>query len=251
VLICHSDEIMYQAKLHPEQYSNTFSDAQVKKLHDAMMYVCNTAVDTLAESDKFPEDWLMKHRWGKGKKDGGKLPNGAKITFLKVGGRTSAVVPSVQKKTGAVAGDVSGDVDGGGDDDEEPKPRNAVKRKSKAKKEKEKEDSEESEEKLPVSTKRGRGRTAANPSVKYDEDDSDEKVPVRTKRGSDKVEEDVKQEDTYGMEDEAKAPRVKKQKMSASAPTQKKTPAKKTKATEAANNDETGGRRRSGRASKA
>ena len=40
---------MYQARLHPEQYSNTFSDAQIKKLHDAIMYVCNTAVDTLAE----------------------------------------------------------------------------------------------------------------------------------------------------------------------------------------------------------
>lgn len=48
----------------------------------------------------------MKHRWSKGKKEGGKLPNGEKIIFLKVGGRTSAVVPSVQKKTGAVAADV-------------------------------------------------------------------------------------------------------------------------------------------------
>lgn len=101
---------MYQARLHPEQYSNTFSDTQVKKLHDAMMYVCNTAVDTLAESDKFPEDWLMKYRWSKGKKDANILPNGAKITFLKVGGRTSAIVPSVQKKTGAVAGDISENV---------------------------------------------------------------------------------------------------------------------------------------------
>jgi formamidopyrimidine-DNA glycosylase len=42
----------------------------------------------------------MKHR------KAGKLPTGEKITLLKVGGRTSAVVPSLQKKTGAVAGDV-------------------------------------------------------------------------------------------------------------------------------------------------
>jgi formamidopyrimidine-DNA glycosylase len=47
----------------------------------------------------------MKHRWSKGKKEA-KLPNGQKIIFLQVGGRTSAVVPSVQKKTGAVAADV-------------------------------------------------------------------------------------------------------------------------------------------------
>src|SRR5687767_4416380 len=120
----HRDEVLYQARLHPEQYSNTFSDAQIKKLHDALMYVCKTAVDLLGESEKLPEDCksidinidflltqigLMHHRWGKGKNNGGKMPNGDKITFLKVGGRTSAVVPSLQKKTGVVAGDVSED----------------------------------------------------------------------------------------------------------------------------------------------
>jgi formamidopyrimidine-DNA glycosylase len=98
---------MYHAKLHPEQYSDTFNAAQLKQLHTSILYVCQTAVDTLAESEKFPEDWLFKHRWGKGKKDKVmQMPNGAKITFLTVGGRTSCVVPSVQKKTGAVASDL-------------------------------------------------------------------------------------------------------------------------------------------------
>jgi hypothetical protein len=36
----------------------------------------------------------------------GQLPTGEKITLLKVGGRTSAVVPSLQKKTGAAAGEI-------------------------------------------------------------------------------------------------------------------------------------------------
>ncbi|KAF2189796.1 TPR-like protein [Zopfia rhizophila CBS 207.26] len=117
------DEILYQARLHPEQYSNTFNDAQVKQLHDAMMYVCGIACETLADSEKFPENWLMRHRWGKGKGNGGRLPNGDKITFLKVGGRTSAVVPNVQKKTGAVAGDVSEDANGAEDSDEDVKPK--------------------------------------------------------------------------------------------------------------------------------
>lgn len=128
-----ADETMYQAKLHPEQYSNTFSDEQIKRLHDAIMYVCGTAVDTLAESDKFPEDWLMKYRWDKGKKNGGKLPNGAEITFLTVGGRTSAVVPSVQKKTAAVAGGVSeGAEEESADSEAGVKPK-SVKRKTRAK----------------------------------------------------------------------------------------------------------------------
>lgn len=34
------------------------------------------------------------------------MPNGDKIMHLKVGGRTSAIVPAVQKKTAAVAGDL-------------------------------------------------------------------------------------------------------------------------------------------------
>ncbi|TGO54859.1 hypothetical protein BCON_0101g00310 [Botryotinia convoluta] len=101
------DEILYNARLHPEQYSNTFSSEEIKRLHNSMMSICQTAVDLLADSSKFPDDWMFKHRWGKGKKDGPTaLPNGEKITFLTVGGRTSCVVPSVQKKTGAVAGDM-------------------------------------------------------------------------------------------------------------------------------------------------
>lgn len=70
------------------------------------MSVCTIACETLADSEQFPETWLMKYRWDKGKKDSNMLPNGEKIVHLKVGGRTSAIVPSVQKKTAAVAGDV-------------------------------------------------------------------------------------------------------------------------------------------------
>lgn len=71
-------------------------------------------MELLSDSSKFPEEWLFKHRWGKGKKDQKKeLPNGEKIVYITVGGRTSAVVPSLQKKTGPVAGDVkSEDVEG-------------------------------------------------------------------------------------------------------------------------------------------
>ena len=101
------DEIMYDAKIHPEQYSNTLTPTQIKQLHKSIHYICSFAVNNLADSSKFPEEWLFKHRWGKGKKDSSTtLPNGSKFVYLTVGGRTSCVVPSVQKKTGPVAGDV-------------------------------------------------------------------------------------------------------------------------------------------------
>lgn len=65
-------------------------------------------MDLLADSSKFPDEWLFNHRWGKGKKDAPTtLPNGEKITFLTVGGRTSCVAPSLQKKSGPVAGDIN------------------------------------------------------------------------------------------------------------------------------------------------
>jgi formamidopyrimidine-DNA glycosylase len=82
----------------------------MSQLHKSIHYICSTAVDLLGDSDKFPEAWLFKHRWGKGKKDApGTLPSGEKIVFLTVGGRTSAVIPSVQKKTGGVARDGGGE----------------------------------------------------------------------------------------------------------------------------------------------
>ena len=102
-----ADEVLYQARIHPEQYSNSLSEKQLGDLHEALHSVCTTAVDTLADSKQFPDTWLMKYRWNKGKaKDANVLPNGDKIVHLTVGGRTSAIVPARQKKTAAVAGDV-------------------------------------------------------------------------------------------------------------------------------------------------
>jgi len=140
---------MYDARIHPEQYSNTLSTSQIAQLHKSLHYVCSLAVETKANSSQFPEEWLFKHRWGKGKKDStNRLPNGAKIVFVTVGGRTSAVVPSVQKKTGKVAGDVEeedkrdsetdGDLDDGSQGGEEKKP-------AKGKKSTERAETEESE----------------------------------------------------------------------------------------------------------
>lgn len=147
-----ADEVLYQARIHPEQYSNTFNEAQIKDLHGALTGVCTIAVETLADSKQFPDTWLMKYRWDKGKKDANVLPNGEKIVHLKVGGRTSAIVPKVQKKTAAVAGDVD-------EDGTESKPTKGRKRKSKGADE---DDVDAEIDEKPPAAKRGRGgRTKA------------------------------------------------------------------------------------------
>jgi len=118
-LIIVRDEILYHSKIHPEQYCHTLTDAQVKQLHYSLHYVCSTSVDLLGDSENFPEDWLFKYRWSKGKKNQvSALPNGDKVVFLTVGGRTSAVVPAVQKKTGPVTKEISDEVVDEGEEEE-------------------------------------------------------------------------------------------------------------------------------------
>ena len=160
-LIGLSDEILYHSKIHPEQYSNTLNDDQIKELHAAIHYVCSTSIGVLADSEKFPEHWLFKHRWGKGKKNQpAVLPNGDKITFLTVGGRTSAVVPAVQKKTGAVAKDVDEDAADG-------TPANTKRKRIAPKKE-----SDSEAEETPKTKKRG---ASPKQSIKGEEESEEEK----------------------------------------------------------------------------
>ncbi|KAJ6569659.1 AtMMH-1 [Mycena capillaripes] len=95
-----ADEILYNARLHPEQRCNTLTDEQLIALHYQTSNVCETAVSVDADDSKFPENWLFKHRWGKGKKAAHtlKLPSGepATIKWITVGGRTSAFVAELQ-----------------------------------------------------------------------------------------------------------------------------------------------------------
>jgi len=176
-----ADEVLYQAKIHPEQYSNTFNDAQIKTLHDSLTTVCTIACETLADKDQFPENWLMRHRWNKGKKNANVLPNGEKIIHLKVGGRTSAVVPSVQKKTGPVAGDVT----------------------SQDLKDEEADDDEEEEEIAAVKPKGRKGKKAVL-KVEEEDDDEDEDVKVTSKKRKSTASNGVKHEEVEKTSKRAK-----------------------------------------------
>ncbi len=176
---------MYDAKIHPEQYSNTLTPAQIKQLHKSIHYVCSFAVDNLADSSKFPEEWLFKHRWGKGKKDSSTtLPNGSKFVFLTVGGRTSCVVPSVQKKTGPVAGDVKDEVGTtGANSEKKAKPKGAKKVSNG-----EKDETDEVEVEPAKKGSKGKKRTAKTedeePAANGHEPDEEASKPASKKRKS-------------------------------------------------------------------
>lgn len=57
------DEILYNARVHPEQRCHTLTDDQLTALHFHTANVCETAVAVNADDTKFPEHWLFKHRW--------------------------------------------------------------------------------------------------------------------------------------------------------------------------------------------
>lgn len=61
--IFYIDEVLYHARVHPEQKCHTLSTKQVADLHEKTLYVCQTAVAVNADSAKFPDNWLFNHRW--------------------------------------------------------------------------------------------------------------------------------------------------------------------------------------------
>jgi formamidopyrimidine-DNA glycosylase len=99
-----ADEVLYHARVHPEQRTNSLSENQIRALHQQIRYVCTFAVEVNADATKCPDNWLFKYRWGKGKKATGddkptlKLPDGrpATIKWVTVGGRTSAYIAELQ-----------------------------------------------------------------------------------------------------------------------------------------------------------
>lgn len=97
-----ADEVLYQARIHPEQPANSIPEEQVAALHRAIKDVCELAVAADADSDRFPDSWLFHYRWGKGSSTKSKV-GGNVIDHITVGGRTSAFVPALQKLRKAAA----------------------------------------------------------------------------------------------------------------------------------------------------
>lgn len=229
---------MYNARMHPEQYSNTLSAAQVSQLHKSIHYVCGLAVETLSDSSKFPKGWLFEHRWKKGKKDAPTtLPNGLKFVFLTVGGRTSAVVPSVQKKTGPVKKDVdlNGKVDDSDVDDEQPK--EAAKKGSKRKRPAAADAADVDEAEAPVTpvTKKSRSK-----NIKKESTDEERSKKPETVNGVD-----------HGADEHPQKAMGKKQKPTAKVPTKSKPNGtqKQQNVDVPTATEDSSGRRRSGRMS--
>ena len=97
-----ADEVLYMSRIHPATAASALSADQVKALRAAIVNVCKTACDANADSEQFPATWLFHHRWAKMTTGSIASPIG-RIHFDTIGGRTTAFLPDVQKKTGGTA----------------------------------------------------------------------------------------------------------------------------------------------------
>ncbi|KAJ7524398.1 hypothetical protein O6H91_17G003400 [Diphasiastrum complanatum] len=91
-----ADEVLYQARIHPEQSASSLSVEDCKRLLASISEVVKFAIEVDADCERFPREWIFHYRWGK--KPGN--VNGKKIEYITVGGRTSAYVPDLQKCSG-------------------------------------------------------------------------------------------------------------------------------------------------------
>lgn len=83
-----ADEVLYQIQIHPDQ--KFLSRTQAAKLLIKLHSILTTAVDCLAMGQPYPATWLFHYRWTK--KAAGEDATGKSLTFVKSGGRTSAIV---------------------------------------------------------------------------------------------------------------------------------------------------------------
>ncbi|CAM8964913.1 unnamed protein product [Rhodiola kirilowii] len=99
-----ADEVLYQARIHPQQNACSLSKETCATLLQCIKKVIHHAVHVNADSSQFPLEWLFHFRWGK---KAGKV-NGKKIDFITAGGRTTAYVPELQILTGSQATESDG-----------------------------------------------------------------------------------------------------------------------------------------------
>ena len=92
-----ADEVLYQARIHPASSARSLSQEQAHALYKAIRFVTSFACSVNAESSRFPKEWLFHYRWGKGR-NGTTIPGVGCVSFETIGGRTTAIVRSVQRK---------------------------------------------------------------------------------------------------------------------------------------------------------
>jgi formamidopyrimidine-DNA glycosylase len=89
----YSDEILFQAKIHPRIAAGDLKKSKLKRLYRAMQGVMRKAIEKKADPRKFPEHFLIPRR-----AEDNRCPRcGGSIKKIKLAGRSGYVCPVCQK----------------------------------------------------------------------------------------------------------------------------------------------------------
>jgi formamidopyrimidine-DNA glycosylase len=90
----YSDEILFQARVHPGTEVQRIDDAAFEKLFQETRRVVETAIERGADPQKLPDSFFLSHR-----REGEKCPRGnGEIRKIKAAGRTAYYCPACQPK---------------------------------------------------------------------------------------------------------------------------------------------------------
>jgi formamidopyrimidine-DNA glycosylase len=90
----YSDEILFQAEIHPERKSNRLTRQEVGGLYRGMRRVLKTAIDVGADPDRLPRSYLIPRR-----QEGASCPRcGDAIALISFSGRSAYHCPSCQQR---------------------------------------------------------------------------------------------------------------------------------------------------------
>lgn len=91
----YSDEILFQACIHPKMPANKLNSTQIERIFKVMKDVLKTSINKRIKNEKLPDSFIIPHR----RKDG-KCPNSnTKLKTIKISSRTAYYCPQCQKET--------------------------------------------------------------------------------------------------------------------------------------------------------
>lgn len=90
----YSDEILFQARIHPRMKLNQLDEDGFKRLYSKMKEVLRTAIDCQANLEQFPDSYLIPRR-----SEGEECPRcDGQVQRIEVSGRAGYFCPNCQKK---------------------------------------------------------------------------------------------------------------------------------------------------------
>ena len=90
----YSDEILFQACIHPKTPANKLNNTQIERIFKVMKTVLKTSVNKRITDEKLPDSFIIPHR-----RKNGKCPNSnIKLKTVKVSSRTAYYCPECQKE---------------------------------------------------------------------------------------------------------------------------------------------------------